>query len=642
VVTVFEFGDFKLDCDRFELNREGRSVKLERKPMELLVLLAASNGHLVTRTEIAERLWGREVFVDIEHGINTAIRKIRRALRDDPDHPRFVQTVPGKGYRFVCENNDKKSGTEPNRDSPTAVPVPARHVADVNAVGAPATAPAAAAKTYRALTVASLLVILALAGTLVALNVGGVRDRLFPGDGARQIHSIAVLPLANLSGDASQDYFADGMTDELITSLAKNHSLRVVSRTSAMQYKGAKRPVREIARELGVDGILEGSIERTANRVHLTVQLVHAPTDTHVWAESYNRDFGQAFSLPEELSQTVAKEVKAATSSGPAQKRYISPEAHDAYLHGRYFWFTFDVAQTLPYFEKAIQVQPDYAAAWSGLADTYALGGMISFLKPLDAGPKIEAAARKAVQLEDSLPEAHNSIAAWYLFYAWDPLRADEECKRAIALNPNYAEVHYVRHYVLLALNRPDEAMIEEKRAVELDQYSRPWGLGGLYMDLREYDAAIDELRLQTQARPGDPWQHLFLSEAYWLKGMYDQSEQELEKSYDLRALPKMADAARKAWSRGGEKAVEQWAANNIEAQARQHYVSSWNLAQALAHTGERDETLRYLEAAYRERDPNLITVRYEPIFDFVHDDPRYQAILKKIELPALSSSSKQ
>jgi tetratricopeptide (TPR) repeat protein len=425
------------------------------------------------------------------------------------------------------------------------------------------------------------------------------------------------------------------MTDEVITMLAKNTSLRVVSRTSVMQYKGVKRPLPKIARELGVDGILEGSIERSPSRVHMTVQLIYAPTDTHVWAESYDRDLNQAFLLPSELSQTIAKEVQARTTTLPVQPlRYISPEAHEAYLHGRYFWFTFDLPQTLLYFEKAIQLQPDYAAAWSGLADTYALGGMVSFLKPLDAAPKIGAAARKAVELDDSLPEAHNSMAAWYLFYAWDLLRADEECKRAIALNANYPEVHYVRHYVLLALNRPEEAMVEEKRAVELDPYSRPWGLGGLYVDLREYDAAISELRLQTHARPGDPWVRWYLSLAYWFKGMYEQSEQELEKSYELRGLPKMAAAAHKAWLQGGEKAVLQWNANNLEAEARKHYVSSWNLSLVLARTGEKDETMRYLEAAFHDHDPNLITVRYEPVFDFLHDDPRYQAILKQMELP--------
>jgi TolB-like protein/DNA-binding winged helix-turn-helix (wHTH) protein len=640
-VSVFEFGEFKLDCDRFELYRDGRGLKLERKPMELLILLVARNGHLVTRTEIAERLWGREVFVDTEHGINTAIRKIRQALRDDPDQPRFVQTVLGKGYRFVAEKNETN---EANDDSSPAVPAtaadPSRYpITDpiLDPVTAPiTTTPKTAPKVHRALT-AALLLILVLAGIVIALNVGGVRNGFFSGVGgrARQIHSVAVIPLINLSGDASQDYFADGMTDEVITMLAKNTSLRVVSRTSVMQYKGVKRPLPKIARELGVDGILEGSIERSPSRVHMTVQLIYAPTDTHVWAESYDRDLNQAFLLPSELSQTIAKEVQARTTTLPVQPlRYISPEAHEAYLHGRYFWFTFDLPQTLPYFEKAIQLQPDYAAAWSGLADTYALGGMVSFLKPLDAAPKIGAAARKAVELDDSLPEAHNSMAAWYLFYAWDPLRADEECKRAIALNANYPEVHYVRHYVLLALNRPEEAMVEEKRAVELDPYSRPWGLGGLYVDLREYDAAISELRLQTHARPGDPWVRWYLSLAYWFKGMYEQSEQELEKSYELRGLPKMAAAAHKAWLQGGEKAVLQWNANNLEAEARKHYVSSWNLSLVLARTGEKDETMRYLEAAFHDHDPNLITVRYEPVFDFLHDDPRYQAILKQMELP--------
>jgi TolB-like protein/DNA-binding winged helix-turn-helix (wHTH) protein len=362
----YHFGEFELDRDRFELRRNGRALKLERIPLELLLLLAEKQGAVVTRQEIIDRLWGKDVFVDTEHGINTAIRKIRQALRDDPDDPRFVQTVTGKGYRFVAEKTDVSSlaAPTPAESAPAATaPIP-----PAEPVATPPAVPLAAPK-HRFQSAAALLLIL-VAGTLVAVNAAGLRDRLFPATRARQIHSIAVIPLTNLSGDPSQDYFADGMTDEVITMLAKNTSLRVVSRTSAMQYKGVKRPLPDIARELGVDGILEGSIERSAKRVHMTVQLIYAPTDAHVWAESYDRDLDQAFSLPLDLSQTIAKAVQVATS--PARPpRYISPEAHDAYLHGRYFWFTFNVSNTLPYFEKAIQLQPDYAAAWSGLADTY-------------------------------------------------------------------------------------------------------------------------------------------------------------------------------------------------------------------------------------------------------------------------------
>ena len=623
--------------------------------MELLTLLVESNGQLVTRDQIIEKIWGKGVFLDTEHGINTAIRKIRIALHDDPDKPRFVETVTGRGYRFITpvlagpadgnaslgvaqeSSQDRLSVIAPLGSSAAASPVhpiqsspPALQPTDT-----PLNHSSAVATHKLQRLVGSVAAALGLILLMFGLNALGLRDRLWHRTAKARVQSLAVLPLENLSGDPSQDYFADGMTDELITTLAKNTGLRIVSRTSAMQYKGVRRPLSDIARELHVDGILEGSIERSSNHVHMNVQLIYGPTDTHMWAESYDRDLSRAFLLPTELSQTVAKAVQGKTSNVAARPaRYVSPEAHEAYLHGRYFWFTFDVAQTLPYFEKAIQLQPDYAAAWSGLADTYALAGMSSFLKPLDALPKSEAAARKALELDDSLPEAHNSMAAWYLFYGWDPLRADEECKRAIALNPNYAEVHYVHHYVLLAMNRPDEAMIEEKRAVELDQYSRSWGLGAFYIDLRKYDAAIDELRLQEQARPSDPHVRWTLAEAYWLKGMYKESEQEYEKVYELQGKPEMAAAAHKVWLMGGESAVEQWDANNIKAEARKHYVSAFNIASVVAHTGDKDETLKYLEAAYGEHDPSLITLQYEVPLDFLHHDPRYLALLKKIGIP--------
>lgn len=645
VATVFEFGDFKLDCDRFELYRAGRSLKLERKPMELLILLATRNGHLVSRTEIAERLWAKEVFVDTEHGINTAIRKIRQVLRDDPERPRFVQTVTGKGYRFVIEKDDNAKGLDSPEVMPAVASLPSRP-GEIDLVAAlPATSGTAEAISTQRPSSESrvrnwsrsslpmvVIAICLLAVAVLALNVAGVRDRIFPARPASQIHSIAVIPLVNLSGDASQDYFADGMTDELITMLAKNTSLRVVSRTSVMQYRSAQRPVREIARELGVDGILEGSVARSANRVHMNVQLVFAPTDTHVWAESYDRDLGQAFLLPSELSETIAKEVRTAVSR-TSPPRYISPEAHDAYLHGRYFWFTFDVLRTLPYFEKAINIQPDYAAAWSGLADTYVLGAMIVF-PPTDVMTKAEFAARKALELDDSLPEAHNSMAAWYLFCGWDLPRADAESRRAIELNPNYAEGHYVRHYVLHMMNRPSEALQEEKRAVELEPFARNWGLGGLYIRLRQYDSAISELRMQSDLRPDDSGLHHLLSEAYWFKGMYEESQQEFEKGLALEHRPEAAAAAHHAFEQGGEKAVERWGVNDIKARARKEYVPAWDIAFTVAFTGDKEETLKYLEAAYRDRSPNIIGLQNEPVFDFLHSEPRYRELVKNMGLP--------
>jgi TolB-like protein/DNA-binding winged helix-turn-helix (wHTH) protein/Flp pilus assembly protein TadD len=617
----YKFGEFELDRARFELRRNGQAARIERIPLELLLLLAENNGAIVSRQQIVDRLWGKDVFVDTEHGINTAIRKIRQALKDDPENPRFIQTVMGKGYRFVAEKSRASQSPEP-MEGRTPRPLGGPEVSGRSPATAapPRISPASNFKLRLALTLCLLL-----ASALTFL----FRNRLFASAHAPQIHSLAVLPLANLSGDPAQDYFADGMTDELITALAKNRNLRIVSRTSAMQYKDAKRPLPEIARELNVDGILEGSIERTPNGVHMTVQLIYAPTDTHMWAESYDCDLNQTYSLPEQLSETVAKEVKAATSPAPRQ-RYISPEAHEAYLHGRYFWFTFDTEKTLPYFEKAIQLQPDYAAAWAGLADTYAV--QADNFPPQEIHAKAGEAARKAVELDDSLPEAHLSLGAWY-FGSWDLLHADSELRRALDLNPNYAESYYLRHYILLALNRPDEALQEEKRAVELDPFARPGGLGHCYIQMRQFDAAISEFRMQFLALPNDPYVHSGLSLAYRLKGMAKESQQEFEKRLQLEHNPEGAAAARRIYARGGPKAVAQWEAGDAKALSRERYVSPWEIAEAVADTHDKEETLKYLEAAYHERSPSLVSIQNEPVFDFLHSDPRYHALVKKIGL---------
>lgn len=473
-------------------------------------------------------------------------------------------------------------------------------------------------------------------GTVAALALLAMRyvvTRSRAGGAPRaKIRSLAVLPLKNLSGDPAQEYFADGMTDELITALAKNRNLRVVSRTSTMQYKGAQRPVRDIARELGVDGILEGSVSRNANRVHMTVQLIYAPTDTHAWAESYDRDLNQAYSLPEELSETIAKEVKTATSPAPPQ-RYINPEAHDAYLRGRDFWFDGDNTHSLVYFRKAIQLQPDYAAAWSGIADSYGKFAIASERPVQEVAAEFETAARKAVALDDSLSEAHCSFAAWYFFLAWDLPHADAESRRATELDPNYSEAHHLRSYVLAAMNRPEQSLQEAKRAIELDPFRTPWGLGYAYIQTRQIDAAINDLRMRDQAYPEDVDTNLYLAEAYWLKGMGRESAEALEKGLELMGDPEKADAVHRAFQRGGQKAVAQWRVESDKTRVRREYISSYFHARQYAYLGDKNAALKFLDLAYHERDPWLMLIQNEPIFDFVHPDRRYRALVTKLGL---------
>ena len=641
--SQYKFAEFQLDCANFELRRQRRAQKserisLERIPMELLILLLERQGSVVTRQEIVDRLWGKDVFVDTEHGINTAIRKVRQALKDDPDNPRFVHTVSGKGYRFVTEKN----GHPPHASAVAAVPPEApqpmrgqpprlsggaevsRRSPDARDV---ATVEITPSRTKRAIAAVALCLITAAALIFI------LRGRIFRTNQAAQIHSIAVIPLANLSGDPAQEYFADGMTDELITALAKNRSLRLVSRTSAMRYKGVSRPVRDIARELGVDGILEGSIERTPTSVHMTVQLIYAPTDTHVWAESYDRDLNHAYSLPEELSQTIAKEVKVATSPPPAQ-RYISPEAHDAYLLGRYYWYADDSKKCRTYFEKAIELQPDYAAAWSGLADYYGGSAVVGEFPPEAAMPQAEAAAKKALELDDLSAEAHLSMAAVQLFYRWNWVAAERESARAVELNPNAAEIHHLRSYALRPLNRMDEALQEQRKAMELDPFARPYQLGYALIRMRQFDAALNEARIRRDVQPNNADLHYLLSQVYFLKGMEKESEEELERYLQLAGEKDQLAEQVQVYRRGGFRAVLEWKVDVLKRKAAKQYVSPTDFADAYALLGRKEETIRYLEQSYQERAPRLVFLQSDPTLDFLHSDPRYRAIVNKMGLP--------
>ena len=635
---TYNFGDFELVSSRFELRYHDRPQKLERIPMELLILLLEKNGQVVCRQEIIERLWGKDVFLDTEHGINTAIRKIRTALREDVERPRFIQTVSGKGYRFASD----AVSTNANGTAASAKILPSANPVPENEVSTPASVEAGPISAGEGLVSRkwpwAAVALLVAAGATWALNVAGLRDRVFAENiFARSqigpIHSIAVLPLVNMSGDASQDYYADGMTDELITALARNRSLRVVSRTSAMQFKGVNKPLRGIAQSLGVDGILEGSVARNGGRVHLNLQLIYGPTDTHMWADSYDRDFNQAYLLPEELSQTIAREAKAASSPAPPH-HYISPEAHDDYMQGLYFWNGSNPDRSLEYYEKAIRLQPDYAAAWSGVANSYAAQVILDEFPARSVASKMEEAARKAVAIDDSSSEAHNALAMWYLLFAWDVADADAESRRSLQLNPNLAETHRMRAWVLDAMHEPDESFREVKQAITLDPMQYITDLGEAYMARGQFDDAIAELRRRSETEHDNFFIHFDLIEVYWLKGMKKEAVEELEKI--VRDDPAKTSAVRRAYTRGGSAAVAQWMMDDFKADAvRKKYLSPFEMARHYAFLGDKPNTLKFLEASYDQRYPYLIMVQSERMFDLVHSEPRYQALIKSMGLPA-------
>jgi TolB-like protein/DNA-binding winged helix-turn-helix (wHTH) protein len=628
---VFEFGDFRLDCGRFELVRNGKSLRVERKPMELLILLVTRQGQLVTRAEIAQRLWSSEVFVDTEHGINTAIRKLRYLLRDDSEEPKFIQTVTGMGYRFVARTISVGNPATAPPDAPALEPA----ASDPGLVAETLAPPTVEESRKKSLAV-QIFVFARFIALTVLFIVMAIGPRQIAGllhrDSNPPITSLAVIPLDNLSGDPSQEYFADGMTDELITMLAKDSTLRITSRTSVMQYKGAHRPLQEIARALNVDGILEGSISRTNSNVHLNLQLIRADTDAHVWAESYDRNVSDT-ALPNEAALAIAKRLGSVSASS-AHVRYVNPAAHDAFLRGKYLWFTDRMQESGEHFKKATEIQPDYAEAWAWLSAYYGEGIVVNALEPRTSLQPMWETAQRALQLDPDLADSHWAMGGAFFLSRWDWANADREFQRAISMDPRNAEYYYVRADLLQALNRNDEAIASAKKAMELDPFARPYGLASIYIGARQYDAALADVQLRMEASPNNPdlWAQVF--DARRRKGDYKQAIEAWAKWHILTGDPQSAVNLRRAYEKGGARGFIQWQLDRRLLQSKTQYVSPGELADDYAQLGERDKTLVLLEDAYSRHFIDVIFIQGDPAFDFLHKDPRYRSLVQRMHLP--------
>ncbi len=636
---IASFGPYTLDLHSSELRKYGTKVKMGEQSFVILSLLLATPGEMVTREELRAKLWAEDTFVDFDHGLNSAVQRLRDCLSDSAGAPRWVQTIPRRGYRFIgelvwAEGVAGASLPEPNGDSSNGTLPSGALRAEVRPMSSgtsqdPSPQEAAGAKSRSIFVVVVMVAaILLFAAALPVAKL--IRDQQSKRQ-ARRIRSIAVLPLENFSSDPDQEFFADGMTDELITMLAKNPALRITSRTSVMQYKKARRPLREIAKELGVDGILEGSVGRAGNRVRVTAQLIYAPTDTHVWAESYDRDVKDVNSLQSEVAQAIAHEVGASALSPGAPPRPVLPAAHDAYLLGRYYWSAGQFDKSHDAFQKAIDLQPNYAAAWSGLADAYTVSAVAEKKSPESVMPQAVAAARQALALDDSVAEAHNTMAALDMFYLWNWQEADEESARALELNPNRGESHHLRAYVLTSLNRMDEALQEERKAEELEPLARPWALGRALIRSHKFAEAVTELRLRSEAQPGDVAVHFLLATAFDFQGMSKEWEAEWRKL--LVDDKEEATAFQQAFRAGDLTSGRKWYLDTIKSRSARAYVSPYDYAQAYARLGQKGEALRYLEESYRLRAPWLVHVQHDPSFDSLRNEPRYRAMVAKMGL---------
>lgn len=600
---------------------------MQDQPFQVLAVLLQRPGEVVTREELRTQNWPEDTFVDFDNSLNTAINKLREALGDSADSPRFIETLPRRGYRFISS----VSGNE--------VSAAAKEMGRGGEVRSPM-------RRFR-WTVA-LVSFAVIAAALFALNVFRVRDRILGSTRIPPIQSLAVLPLTNLSGDPDQEYFSDGMTDALITDLAQMGSVKVISRTSIMRYKKTDKSLPEIARELNVGGIIEGTVQRSGDRVRVTAQLIEGATDKHLWAQSYERDVRNVLALQDELARSIAGEIKARMTS-QAEVRSgashpVNPKAYEAYLRGlAYSKQPDDVSRqaSLEYFNRAIQIDPQWAPAYAQLARTYhymASGGKPEFF------PKSKAAVLQAIRLDEGLAEAHQSLGFILHNYDWDWTGSEREYKRALELNPNSSEAHHGYALLLMAAGRNKEAVAEIRRAEELDPLFLEVriNVGMVYSCSGQQDEAIEQLQTTAEQEPRSDYARFALGVAYLRKAMYPEAIANLQRAVDmLRNDPEepryLADLGYAYAAAGQRSKAMEILRRGKELEAEGRYVAAgWDggLYHLYFALGEKDEALALLEKAYKSKSYTLLYLRCWPEFERFRADPRFADLVRRVGIP--------
>ncbi|HYT24276.1 MAG TPA: winged helix-turn-helix domain-containing protein [Candidatus Polarisedimenticolia bacterium] len=635
------FGVFEVDLRTGGLRKHGIKIKLQEQPLQILQQLLEHPGEVVTREELQKRIWPVDTFVDFDHGLYSAVQRLRDSLGDNAETPRYVETLPRRGYRFLAavDNGNRVEAKVETASAEAPVSVVPEGPAPRRSLRIPLLVAAGVA-------VVVLLFVLEFMG-------GSLRERLLGKATLPPIRSLAVLPLQNLSNDPSQEYFADGMTDALITDLAQIGSLKVISRTSTMRYKKSDKTLPEIARELNVGGIVEGTIQRSGDRVRITAQLIHAPTDKHVWASSFERDARDVLTVEGEVAQAIAVEIRARLTPQEqarlTQPRPVNLKAHEAYLRG---WHEDDIGGTLSnrqgmqqaaeehlrraveYYEQAIREDPGFAPAYLGLAYN-------------GSSDRAETAARKALEIDDSLSEAHLILGAIKLVRDLDWRDAEKELLRAIELNLNNAAAHQGYAYFLDAAGRLEEGMREYERAQELDPENDH--LAPALYSRRQFDRLIE---LERNAIARDPAStsaasavsHRTLMVAYARVGRYKESIEEFRQALISYGYDGLAEDLRRGYARGGyQGALREWL-KGVQKQ-KPDFPFHWVAAYVHTELGDRDAVLAWLprmkdepawsDAAYDDDlFPNLVTLRIEPMWDPLRSDPRFEDLVRRVKFP--------
>src|ERR1700683_2285860 len=604
-----------MDLRSGELRCDGTPVKLQPQPAKLLALLVSHAGEIVTREDLAKHVWGSETFVDFDKGLTFAIRQIRTALEDDVDQPRFLETLPKRGYRFVA---------------PVSRPLASQAQISSHA-------PAPPERTHKQLSrkgvvaaAAAIVVILGLA--ILWRHLAAAKSNA----AAPAIASVAVLPLHNLSRDPDQEYFSDGMTDELITDLAKVGRLRVISHTSVQRYKESKQSLPEIARELGVDAVIEGTVMRSGDRVRITAQLIDARTDQHLWAEEYERDFRDILNLQSDVARQIANQVgvnlTVVERASLAHTPEVDPAAHEAYLRGRFYGGKLTCTgyrQAREYYEQAASKDPTFARAFVGISDVYYSLGDWGCSPQAETFAKSRAAALKAIELDPTLASAYCQLADLDFTAEWNWPKAEQEYLQAIRLDPNDAESLSSYAIFLVAMGKPEQAIAELKKAQELDPVSELTNMLSTYVlyFAHEYDQAVDQgnktLELYPNSRATD----------YWMGHIYEQKKMPAESfAFYLKsnsAPPAEVAALHAAFEKDGLRGF--WLRELKESENK----PDWPCWKGIfyAHTGDQEQAMQILQQSFDHHCDGLQFLKTNPVFDPLRDDPRFKELMVKLKL---------
>jgi TolB-like protein/Tfp pilus assembly protein PilF len=606
---------------------------------------------VVTREELRKRLWSDDTFVDFDHSLNTAIMRLREALNDSSDNPRFIETLPRHGYRFIApleeitaSEHEKKEDAGSGSTPELSVAVPQSGPTNIFLAGnLESESKSGRIRSRRAIVLGSLFGILAI--VILGIWLRFFRTASEVNLSRNQIKSMVVLPFENLSGDKDQQYFTDGMTDELIAHLAKIRSLRVISRTSSMEYKGTHKTLSEIARDLNVDAVVEGTILRSGDRVRITAELVQVATDRQLWAETYESQLGDVLALQSQVASAIVNEIRINLTPEEQQRlastRSVSAESYEAYLKGRYYWNKRSqegLTKAIEYFQLATEKDPHYALAFAGLADCYSIIGsaIVGTVPSQDVAPKAKAAALKALELDDTLAEAQTSLATVRFNYDWDWLGASRGFQRSIELNPSYATAYQRYSLYLMAMGRTKESLAQMTRARELDplSISMNFSLGWRLYMARKYDQAIEQLQNTLEMDPNFALPRMVLGQAYEQKHAYPQALAELQKAVSIsHDSPQMLGALGHAYGASGNRSEAEKVLAQLMEQSKRQYVSPFYVAIVYVGLPENDKALDWLEKAYQDRSNAIVFGKVDPQLDPLRSTPRFQALLHRLAL---------